>query len=109
MSTLNSGLSLRIKPSIAVKLSVIHIYAGSDYLTAGIRPGQGDSNLRWRANRVEPNDNMTITIINDTVPEAVEMLEVVVECDSNENCYLPRESYTITIVDDECEFSINCS
>ncbi len=40
-------------------------------------------------------------IIDDDIPEPVEVLEIVVECEDNGNCYLPRRSYTITIIDDQ--------
>lgn len=72
-----------------------------DYITAGTRPGQGNSNLRWRANAQTPNDQMRVTILDDNVPEPAEVIEVIVECDGNENCFIPQRMYTITIVDEQ--------
>ena len=74
--------------------------AGSDYMANNIAPG-ADSNLRWKTRRAVPNIEFTIKILDDNEPEPVEYLEVVLTCDGNENCYIPRSVYRITIVDDE--------
>ena len=42
-----------------------------------------------------------VTIIDDNIPEPVEVIEVQVRCEAEENCYSPRSFYTITIVDDQ--------
>lgn len=59
------------------------------------------SNLRFSSNQNLPDRNFTVEILNDDVAEPVEYLEVRLACDGNENCYFPRSSYTITIVDDQ--------
>ena len=72
--------------------------AGSDYTANDPAPG-ANSNLRWRANRPDPNREFTVVILDDNVPEPVEYLEVVLTCDGNENCYIPQSVYRITIID----------
>ncbi len=42
-------------------------------------------------------------LIDDDNPEPVEVLEILVECD--ENCYLPQQVYTTTIIDDQGAYS----
>ncbi len=79
------------------------MHADSDYTTTGLRPGEGNSNLRWRRAAIFPNNRFIVSILVDSIPEPVEVVEVVVACDGNENCYLPRTRYTITIIDDEGE------
>ncbi len=44
-------------------------------------------------------------IIDDDIVEEVEVLEIVVDCEDNGNCYLPRQIYTITIIDDQGTYS----
>lgn len=78
-----------------------YLHAGSDYTTTGLRPGDGNSNLRWRRDAKFPNNQFTVSIKVDNIPEPVEVVEVIVACDGNENCYLPRTRYSITIIDDE--------
>ena len=74
--------------------------AGSDYTANDPVPG-ANSNLRWRANRPDPNREFTVDILDDNTPEPVEYLEVVLTCDGNENCYIPQSVYRITIIDDQ--------
>ena len=53
----------------------------------------GNNNLRWRGAGISvPNNRFIVLIIDDDIPEPV---EIVVECDDTENCYLPRQTYTI--------------
>ena len=74
--------------------------AGYDY-TANDPAPEANSNLRWRSNRADPNNEFTVVILDDNVAEPVEYLEVVLTCDGNENCYIPRSVYRITIIDDQ--------
>lgn len=60
-----------------------------------------ESNVRWGAGNTLPIRCFVVPIVDDDVPEGTEMLEVWVECDYNQNCYLPRTKYTITILDDD--------
>ena len=85
--------------------------AGEDYISTGLRPRIGNSNLRWAAGNTFPNRRFIVPIIDDDIPEPIEKLEVLIECDGNHNCFIPQRSYTITIVDDQgmqlsCFFSI---
>ena len=87
-------------PIIANNLvSCLFIHAdGSDYTAVDLG---ANSNLRWRANRPDPNRAFMVEILDDDVPEPVEYLEVVLTCDGSENCYIPRSVYRITIIDEE--------
>ncbi len=58
----------------------------------------GDSNLRWRAGNSAPNNRFIVPIIDDDIPEPVEVLEIVVECEDKGNCYLPCTTSTYTII-----------
>ena len=77
--------------------------AGSDYNAAGTRPGGRRSNLRFGRSRNLPNRAFEVTILDDNIPESVEVINVQVRCEAEENCYSPRSFYTITIVDDQGE------
>ncbi len=61
--------------------------------------------MRWRRRNSAPNNRFIVPIIDDEIPEPIEKLEIFVECDASENCYLPRQSYTITIIDDQGTYS----
>ena len=75
-------------------------FAGKDYVFAGVRPGvDRESNLRFKKSNDTPNNPFTVTIMNNPELEPVKTVEVHVECE--ENCYLPRTVYTITIIDSE--------
>ncbi|XP_064397880.1 uncharacterized protein LOC135344578 [Halichondria panicea] len=74
---------------------------GEDCTLTGVRPGSGNSNMRWRRRNSAPVNRFIVPIIDDDIPEPIEKLEIFVECDASENCYLPRQSYTITIIDDQ--------
>ncbi|XP_064386944.1 uncharacterized protein LOC135335380 isoform X3 [Halichondria panicea] len=74
---------------------------GEDYNSTGLFRGTGNNNLEWRIGNSAPNVLFIVPIIDDDIPEPVEVLEIVVECEDNGNCYLPRRSYTITIIDDQ--------
>ena len=78
--------------------------AGSDY-TANDPAPEANSNLRWKTRNAVPNREFTVDIHADDVPEPVEYLEVVLNCDGNENCYIPRSVYRITIIDNQGRFS----
>ena len=78
-------------------------FSDKDFVFAGVRPGEGVSNLRFKKNSDTPNNPFTVTIINNSESEPVETVEVRVVCE--ENCYLPRTIYTITIVDPASEYS----
>ncbi len=96
------------------------MYAGSDYEPPERRTNEGPDqfgNLRWRAATEEqklqgterfPNRRFMVTILDDDIPEPVEVVEVVVQCVLLENCYLPRTVYTITIIDDQGECVHGC-
>ena len=87
-------------PIIANNLvSCLFIHAADSDYTA-VDPG-ANSNLRWRANRPDPNIEFMVVILDDNVPEPVEYLEVVLTCDGNENCYIPQSVYRITIIDEQ--------
>ncbi|XP_064385904.1 uncharacterized protein LOC135334578 isoform X3 [Halichondria panicea] len=75
--------------------------AGKDFNSTGLFRGTGNSNLEWRIGNSAPNVQFIVPIIDDDIPEPVEVLEIVVECEDYGNCYLPRRSYTITIIDDQ--------
>ncbi|XP_064387691.1 uncharacterized protein LOC135335916 [Halichondria panicea] len=61
-----------------------------------------NGNLRWgRDGSTLPNVAYEVTILDDDIPEPVEVVEVMVQCVAIENCYLPRARYTITIIDDQ--------
>lgn len=75
--------------------------AGSDYVA--VAP-EGVSNLRWRANSRDPNNELHISIISDNVSEPVEHFEIVLTCDGNENCYIPRDVYQVAIIDPQGNF-----
>ncbi len=90
---------------------MISMHAGSDYLPPVRMYNDGPDqfgNLRWRAGNTFPNRPFMVRIVNDDIPEPVEVMEVIVQCIATENCYLPRSVYTITIIDDEgeCEFKV---
>ncbi len=78
-----------------------HDHAGKDFNSTGLFRGTGNSNLEWRIGNSAPNVQFIVPIIDDDIPEPVEVLEIVVECEDYGNCYLPRRSYTITIIDDQ--------
>ncbi len=82
-------------------LYTISFVAGSDYNTAGVIPGSGNSNLRYRTNRPTPNQPFVVQILDDDILEPVEVIDVILECEAVENCYAPQRMYTITIVDDQ--------
>ncbi len=84
-------------------VTVIIFLLGKDYGSTGLLPGTlgNSSKLEWRAGNSTPNNQFIVSIIDDDIPEPVEVLEIFVECEANENCYLPRQRYTITIVDDQ--------
>ena len=46
-----------------------------------------------------------MTIWSNPGPEPVEAVYVDVQCDGNENCYIPKAEYTILIVDHEGKLS----
>ena len=73
----------------------------------GVRPGGGNSNLRFRRDRNTPNSPFMMTILDDDVPEPVEVIQVQVMCEDEENCYCPRSFYTITIIDNDQGGSCN--
>ncbi len=75
--------------------------AGSDYNIAGVIPGSGSSNLRYSSTSNIPNNAFTVQILDDDILEAVEVIDVFLECAARENCYVPQNRYTITIVDNE--------
>ena len=79
----------------------VPIHTAIDYIFVGARPGDGISNLQWEKDEVTPNSTFTVTILDDDVPEPVEVIEVQVVCENNENCYSPISVYTITIFDDQ--------
>ena len=86
-------------------------HAGSDYNDPQPQNNGGpteNGNLRWRAGDTLPRVPYVVTILDDDIPEPVEMVEVMVQCVARENCYLPRTRYTITIIDDqgECHFKV---
>ena len=81
------------------------LITGEDYHLTGFCRGTGNSNLEWRPGNSAPNVRFIVPIIDDDIPEPVEVLEIVVECEDNENCYLPRRTYTITIIDDQGTYS----
>ena len=85
-----------------------NLHPGVDYIPAGVEPGTGDSNLRWsRGNTPLPiNNSFSVTIIHNPEPEPIEIVEVQVECEERENCFLPRSVYTITIVDPLSELNL---
>ncbi len=83
-------------------------HAGEDYTLTGVRPGSGNSNMRWRRRNSAPVNRFIVPIIDDDIPEPNEKLEIFVECDASENCYLPRQSYTITIIDDQGTYVYSC-
>ncbi len=110
-------------------LTMSSMYAGSDYEPPERRNNEGPDefgNLRWRAATEEEqlqrterfsNRRFMVTILDDDIPEPVEVVEVVVQCIPLENCYLPRTVYTVTIIDDqgecvrgcECKFQVETS
>ena len=57
--------------------------------------------MRFGRSRNTPNIPFKVTIIDDDVPEPVEVLTVQVRCADNENCYSLTSFYTITVVDDQ--------
>ncbi len=59
------------------------------------------NNLEWRPGNSVPFNRFLVPIIDDDIPEPVEVLEIVVKCEDKGNCYLPRQTYTITIIDDQ--------
>ncbi len=82
------------------------MHAGSDYTAPPLRNNGGryrNGNLRWRVGSITPNNPYVVTILDDDIPEPVEVVEVIVQCVARENCYLPRARYTITIIDDQGE------
>ncbi len=79
-----------------------YLLAGEDYKSTDLLRGTDNSAiLEWRPGNSVPNVRFIVPIIDDDIPEPVEVLEIVVECEDNGNCYLPRRSYTITIIDDQ--------
>ena len=78
------------------KLIFLFLLTGEDYNSPG------NSNLEWRIGNSVPNVRFIVPIIDDNIPEEVEVLEIVVDCG---NCYLPRQIYTITIIDDQGTYS----
>ncbi len=81
------------------KLIFLFLLTGEDYNSPG------NSNLEWRIGNSVPNVRFIVPIIDDNIPEEVEVLEIVVDCEDNGNCYLPRQIYTITIIDDQGTYS----
>ncbi len=75
------------------------LLAGKDFNST--RGTTGTSNLEWRVGNSFPNVRFTVPIIDDHILEPVEVLYIVVECEDNTNCYLPRQIYSITIIDDQ--------
>ena len=82
-------------------LSLCYYITGSDYNFAGTRPGEFSSNLRFYRIRNTPSILFMVPILDDDIPEPVEVIHVQVVCENNENCYSPRSFYTITIIDDQ--------
>ena len=81
---------------------------GSDYTAAGVNPDSGgNSNLRYRRDRTTPLNPFTVDILDDDVPEPVEVVQVQLRCEDGENCYSPRSVYTMTIVDDQGDRLVN--
>ncbi|XP_064387502.1 uncharacterized protein LOC135335845 isoform X3 [Halichondria panicea] len=77
---------------------------GSDYSDPPPQRNGGpeqNGNLRWGRGAMTPNTPYVVTILDDDIPEPVEVVEVIVQCVAGENCYLPRTRYTITIIDDQ--------
>ncbi len=74
------------------KLIFLFLLTGEDY------DAPVNSNLEWRIGNSLPTVRFIVPIIDDDIPEEVEVLEIEVECG---NCYLPRQIYTITIIDDQ--------
>ena len=82
------------------------MHTGSDYSPPPRQPNDRldqNGNLRWRAEETFPNRAYEVSILDDDIPEPVEVVEVMVQCVRVENCYLPRSVYTITIIDDQGE------
>ncbi len=82
------------------------MHAGIDYSSPLRQTNDGPNqfgNLRWRAENTSPNRPYIVTILDDDIAEPVEVVQVMVQCIREENCYLPRSVYTITIIDDEGE------
>ena len=93
---MNSSSCLQIK--YAQNTRLYNQTIGHDYIPAGVRPDSGNSsNLRWSGNNTSPDEEFSVNIIVDDIPEPVEVFEVVLECEMN--CFLPQEVYTITIID----------
>ena len=87
------------------------MHAGSDYSDPPPQRNGGleqNGNLRWGRGAMTPNTPYVVTILDDDIPEPVEVVEVIVQCVAGENCYLPRTRYTITIIDDQGEWMCNC-
>ena len=82
---------------------IVIILAEVDYIPIGNRLGSGKSNLRFSISNILPRNPFTVAIRNNPEPEPVETVEVQVECEDRENCYLPRKTYFITIVDPQGE------
>ncbi len=85
------------------------MHVGSDYADPPPQNNGGlddQGNLRWRIinSPTLPNVPYVVTILDDDIPEPVEVVEVIVQCVARENCYLPRTRYTITIIDDQGEW-----
>ena len=101
-----------MQSSLILLVISISMHAGSDYTAPPPQRNGGldqNGNLRWgRDGATLPNVAYEVTILNDDIPEPVEVVEVMVQCVATENCYLPRTRYTITIIDDqgECENAI---
>ena len=80
-----------------------NFHTGEDYGSTGLLPGTPGncSKLEWRAGNSTLNNCFLVPIIDDDIPEPIEVFEIFVECEANGNCYLPRQQYTITIIDDQ--------
>ncbi len=61
--------------------------------------------MEWGIGNSVPTVRFIVPIIDDDMPEEVEVLEIEVDCEDNGNCYLPRQIYTITIIDDQGTYS----
>ena len=85
------------------------LLAGADYNSTGLHPGKGKSNLIWKRHTSAPIAQFIVPIIDDDIPEPIEVLEIFVECEKNRNCYLPRQRYTITIIDDQGTYVARCN
>ncbi len=54
----------------------VYLQERTIYISAGLLRGTGNStNLRWRAGNSAPNNRFIVPIIDDDIPELVEVLE----------------------------------